>query len=129
MIPQFQDIVDKSGKKGNFGGWLSVRMNLGERPVICLGQYEAIFKKYIFTKKMWTHKGKCFPVTKEKVYGIMILSFQYQDFGFEYTLTVLYLQTIIYYLGFHPKYVDIDTATTILGNTEKETITMVINNF
>ena len=78
---------------------------------------------------MWTHKGKCFPVTKEKVYGIMILSFQYQDFGFEYTLTVLYLQTIIYYLGFHPKYVDIDTATTILGNTEKETITMVINNF
>ena len=38
MLPQFQDIVDRIGEKGNFGSWLSVRMKLGERPVICLGQ-------------------------------------------------------------------------------------------
>ena len=33
-LPKFQDILDKVDKKGNFGGWLSVRMKLGERPVI-----------------------------------------------------------------------------------------------
>ena len=75
-LPQLQDIVDKSGKKGNFGGWLSVRMNLGERPVICLGQYEAIFKQYIFINKICTHKGKCKLVIKYEGYGIMILAFQ-----------------------------------------------------
>ena len=64
MLPQFQYIVDKIGERRNFGGWLSVRMNLGERPVICLGQHEAIFKQYIFTKKMCTHKGKCWLVPK-----------------------------------------------------------------
>ena len=30
-LPKFQDIVDKSGAKGKFGGWLSIRMNMGER--------------------------------------------------------------------------------------------------
>ena len=52
-IPQFQYILDKIGEKRNFGGWLSVRMNMWERPVICLGRYEAILNHYIFTKKMW----------------------------------------------------------------------------
>ena len=33
-LSQFQDILDKIGEKGNFGGWLSVRMKLGELPVI-----------------------------------------------------------------------------------------------
>ena len=72
MLPQFHDILDKSDKKGKFGSWFIVRMELGERPVICLGQYEAILKQYIFTKKMWTHKGKCWLVKKDEVYGIMI---------------------------------------------------------
>ena len=75
MILYFQDIVDKSGKKGNVGGWLSVRMNLGERPVICLGKYTEIFKQYIFTKKMWAQKGKCCIVPKEKGYSIMKSAF------------------------------------------------------
>ena len=75
-IPHFQDIVDKSGEKGDFGGWLSVKMKLGELPVIYLGQDEAIFKRYIITKKMWTHKGKCKLVPKNEGYGIMIFSLQ-----------------------------------------------------
>ena len=45
VLAQFQDIVEKIGGKGNFVGCLSVRMNLGEFPVICLGRYEAIFKR------------------------------------------------------------------------------------
>ena len=47
-------------------------MKLGERPVIYLGHDEAIFKQYIFTKKVWTHKGKFRIVPKDEGYGIMI---------------------------------------------------------
>ena len=28
MLPQFQDILEKIDEKGNFGDWLSIRMNL-----------------------------------------------------------------------------------------------------
>ena len=80
-LPQFQDIVDKSGEKGNAGGCLSVRMKLVERPVICLGKHGEIFKNYIFTKKMWTHKGKCWIVPKDKGYGITKSAFQYWEFS------------------------------------------------
>ena len=93
-LPQFQDIVDKIGKKGKFGDWLSARMKLGERPVIFLGQDEAIFKQYIFTKNMWNHKGIFWIVPKDQGYGIMVSAFQYQYFGFVYPLTVPDLQTI-----------------------------------
>ena len=40
----FQDICDDSGHKGKFVGWLIVRINEGEHPVICMGQDEAILK-------------------------------------------------------------------------------------
>ena len=33
-IPKFKDIVDESGKKVKFGGWLSISINTGELPVI-----------------------------------------------------------------------------------------------
>ena len=94
-------------------------MNLVERPVISLGQYEAVFKHYIFIKKMWTHKGKCQIVPKEEGYGIMILAFQPRQFGFGYPLTAPDIQNITEYHAFHPKYVDTYTETIILGHTHK----------
>ena len=77
-LPQFQYIVDESGEKGKFGGWLRIRMNLVEHPVIFLVQDEAIFKQYIFTNKLQTYKVKCWPVPKDKGYGIVIPAFQYK---------------------------------------------------
>ena len=59
----------------------------------------------------------------------MILAFRSREFGFGYTLTVPYLQTINEYRALHPKYVDTDAETTILGHTHKETITMGRNPF
>ena len=47
MTPKFQDILDESYEKVNFGGWLSVSMNLIEHPVIVLGKNEAILKQYL----------------------------------------------------------------------------------
>ena len=76
MLPLFQYVVDKSGDKGKFGVWLRVRKKLVERPFICLGQYEAIFKQYIFINKICTRKGKFKLVIKYEGYGIMILAFQ-----------------------------------------------------
>ena len=128
-LPQLQYIVDKSGEKGHFRGWLIVRINLGELPVICLGQDEAIFKHYIFTKNMWNHKVKYQIVPNDLAYGIIISAFQYQYFGFGSPLTVLNLQTIKKYSAPHPKYVDIDTATTILGHNQWELNTMGGNYF
>ena len=52
MLQHFQDIVDKSGEKGKFIGGLSVRINMVERPVICVGPDWSILKQYIFTNKM-----------------------------------------------------------------------------
>ena len=77
MLLHFKDIVDKSGEKRNVGGWLRARMKLGERSIFCLGKYGEIFKKCNFTKKMWTHKGKCWIVPKDKGYGITKSAFQY----------------------------------------------------
>ena len=78
---------------------------------------------------MWTHKGKCRLLTKDNGCGIMILAFQSQYFGFGYPLTVPDLQTFNEYCVLHPKYVDTDSGTTIMGHTHKGPITMVINIF
>ena len=94
-------------------------MNLVEFQVIFLGQYEEIFKNYIFTKKLWTYKGKWWVVLKDEGYGIIILALQSKDFGFGYPLTVPDLQTIHKYCVFCPKYVGIYASTTILGYTHK----------
>ena len=76
-LPQFQDSVYESVDKVKFVFFFSISMNLVEHPVICLGQYEAIFKHYIFTNKMWTNKAKCRIVPKDEIYVIVILAFQY----------------------------------------------------
>ena len=128
ILTQFQYIVDKSGKKRNFGGWLRVSIKLIERPLFCLGQYEAVFKQYIFTKNMWTHKCKFWLVPKDEGYGIMISAFQSQWFSFWYKLTVSSIKTIKEYCALYPTYTDIYAVTTILGHTNKERINMGRNN-
>ena len=41
-------------------------MKMGEHSVVFKGQDEVIFKHFIFAKKMWTHKGKYWLVTKDE---------------------------------------------------------------
>ena len=103
---------------------MSIRMNLGGCPVICLGQSEAIFKYYIFTKKLCTYKGKLRIVPKNVGYVIIISDLQYREFRFGYLFIFPYLQTINAYHTLHPKYVDTDASTTILGHTNNVPITM-----
>ena len=84
-----------------------------------LGQDEAILKQYIFTKNVLTHKSKFQLVPKDEGYGIIISAFQFQEIGFDYPLTVPYQQNSNEYRALHPKYVDTDAATTILGHIHK----------
>ena len=104
-------------------------MDLVELPVISLGEYEEISKPYIFAKKMRTQKYKYWIVLKYEGCGIMISALQYREFGFGYPLTVPDLQKINEYCDLQPKYVDTEAATTILGHTHKEPITMGRNTF
>ena len=84
-----------------------------------LGQYESIFKQYIFIKKMWNHKVKCRIFPKNEGYGIIISAFHYQQFGFGYPLTFPYIETIHKYRAPRPKYFYIDAATNIMVHTHK----------
>ena len=59
----------------------------------------------------------------------MVSAFHYRYFDLGYPLSVPYLQTINEYRALLPKYFDTVVATTILGNTHKETITMGRNTF
>ena len=128
-LPAFQDIIDASGEKGKYGGWLSVRMQPGERPVICLGQDEAIFKQYIFTKMKWTYRGERRLHPKDEGYGVMISAFESREFGFGYPLTATDLQTVNEYRNRHRNYVDKEAANAILRRTTKMPITFASNPF
>eukprot|EP00978_Attheya_sp_CCMP212_P035272 scaffold152391_cov51-Attheya_sp.AAC.1 len=62
---------EKMNRKTKCGGNLSIRMPKGVRPLISIGQDEAIFKQYIFRSKTWVGpNGECIPVPKDvKVFG------------------------------------------------------------
>ena len=82
--------VDASAKiveianKIKLGGYLSVRMAVGLRPIITLGHDECIFKQYQFTNKLWVGDDDGgFPIIpKDEGAGIMISAFQTHKFGF-----------------------------------------------
>jgi hypothetical protein len=49
--PSFHEKMNATTK---FGGNLSVQMPPNNKPLICFGQDECIFKQYLFTGKAWT---------------------------------------------------------------------------
>ena len=52
--PDFQD----SGNKLLYGGKLSVRFDSTTKPLMILGQDEAIFKQFLFSKGVWIMPDK-----------------------------------------------------------------------
>ena len=52
----------------------------GERPVICIGQDEAIFKQCVFTNKVWQHNGQKRLMPKDEgVGGCVMMSSAFQS--------------------------------------------------
>lgn len=128
-LPKFQDIIDASGERGKYGGWLSVRMETGERPVVCIGQDEAIFKQYIFTAKVWQYEGRKRLLPKDEGMGVMVSAFQSREFGFGYHLTEEDLVIVNQYRRTHSTYVDADAANLINNSDQKKPLTLETNPF
>ena len=83
-LPEFQIRMDKE----KFGGNLSVRKNVNEKPLIIFGHDECIFKQYLLTKKSWCGPdGELALVPKDEGQGVMISVLQSREFGFGMELT------------------------------------------
>ena len=65
------------------GGNLSHRFPSGYRPVVLVGQDEAIFKQWSFSKKSWgDQKGRGVLLPKEDGHGLMLSAFVSWAWGF-----------------------------------------------
>ena len=61
----FYDYVTANNKQ--FGGDLSIRLCVGERPVMLVGQDESTFYQFVFSKKQWKGpNGKAFLMPKSE---------------------------------------------------------------
>ena len=65
------------------GGNLSHRFPSERRPVVLVGQDEAIFKQWSFSKKSWgDHKGRGVLLPKDDGHGLMLSAFVSRAWGF-----------------------------------------------
>ena len=83
-IPLFQERMENV----KFGGNLSVRIEPGVRPLIIIGQDEAIFKQYLFRMKRWQIGKTRAAMPKDDGAGVMISGFQSREFGFGLEMSV-----------------------------------------
>ena len=73
---------------GDLGGNLSVRFPQGEKPLICFGHDESIYKQFLLTKKSWIGPdGETNIVPKDDGLGVMISALQSREFGFGLLVT------------------------------------------
>jgi hypothetical protein len=65
-----------------FGGNLSIRKPIAAKPVIYVGQDEAIFKQFLFSHKMWVAPGgQQALLPKDEGSGIMVSAFVTREHG------------------------------------------------
>jgi hypothetical protein len=90
--PSFHDKMNATTK---FGGNLSVRMPPNNKPLICFGQDECIFKQYLFTGKAWTMPDGQKPIIpKDEGLGVMVSGIVSREFGFGLKLSHEDLQKV-----------------------------------
>jgi hypothetical protein len=71
-----------------FGGHLSVRKGVHEKPLIIFGQDECIFKQFNLSSKSWSDpNGTRALLPKDEGQGVMISAFVSREFGFGMTMT------------------------------------------
>jgi hypothetical protein len=76
----FYDYVTANNKQ--YGGDLSVRLRVGERPVMLVGQDESTFHQFVFSKKQWKGpNGKAFLMPKSEGEIYMASGFTAREFG------------------------------------------------
>ena len=66
-----------------YGGYLSVRMPSGAKPLMIVGQDECIFKQYVFTKGIWVlPDGTKQIIPKDEGQGLMISGMCSREIGY-----------------------------------------------
>ena len=100
------------------GGNLSVRFPQGEKPLICFGHDESIYKQFLLTKKSWIGPdGETNIVPKDDGLGVMISALQSREFGFGLLVTDEQLKEINEKRK-HEKYKDLIAAAEAAGTRD-----------
>jgi DNA-binding transcriptional regulator YhcF (GntR family) len=103
-----------------YGGNLSVRRPANEKPLICFGQDECIFKQFTFTPKAWTAPdGQKSMIPKDEGLGVMISAFCSREFGFGLDISLEDLAKVNKKRE-GTKYSDEDAAKKIRGNSSNK---------
>ena len=107
-----------------FGGSLSVRKPIDSRPVIFVGQDEAIFKQFLFLSKMWVGPNGERPLLpKDEGAGTMISTFTCREHGLIRELTAaILIEVNLQRAG--RQYSDEEAAIEINGNSNKKPLTL-----
>jgi hypothetical protein len=106
-----------------FGGSLSVRKPINYRPVVFVGQDEAIFKRFLFLAKMWVGpNGERALLPKDEGSGTMISTFISREHGLirEVAAEIL-IEVNLQWVG--QQYSDQEAAIKINGNANKKQLT------
>ena len=107
-----------------FGGYLSVRMPLGTKPIIKIGQDESVFKQFSLTKKQWyLPDGTSVPNPKSEGDGVMYSAFVSRDFGFGHNLSDAQLQVVNKYWRNNNLYLDEEAAIKVYNRKTKAPLT------
>ena len=116
---KFQDKIDELP----FGGNLSVRKNLESRPVMFIGQDEAIYIQFLFLSKMWVGpKGERPLLPKDEGTGSMISAFFCCEHGLLQQIPINILAEInLSRLG--KNYADEEAAIEVYGGRQKKPLT------
>jgi hypothetical protein len=105
-----------------FGGNLSVQMPPNNRPMICFGQDECIFKQYFLTGKALTLTDWQKPIIpKDKGLGVMISNIVSRIFGFWLKLYHKDLQNVNEYRE-NKEYSDVLASMDKRGTVKKQPV-------
>ena len=108
----------------NCGGWLSVRKDPNEPPVLLWGQDECVFHQHRYAVKQWvTPEGYRPLLPKSDGALTMISGFQSREFGFGYKLNPEQLQKVNQKRR-GTMYKDDEAATEVLDRKEKRDLTV-----
>lgn len=106
-----------------YGGYLSVRKNDSDKPLLIFCQDECIFKQYTFRSKCWNGPSGEVPLMpKDKGQGLMISAFVSGEFGFNWQLSQEQLIQVNHCRK-NNFFSDTEAAITKHGKTEKYPLT------
>ena len=107
-----------------FGGYLSVRKNKDDKPLIIFGQDECVFRQYCMNKKRWIlPDGTAALLPKTDGQGIMFSSYTSRDFGHGFEMSDDDLIAVNKKREFE-HYEDVESAKEVQhGSTKKPVLT------